>query len=115
LSTERSAFIALVGSVHPKHFVVSDTALIVSYIQASILAHELARKPDRIKEWETVVRAQCSLAVKLRLAPSTRSDPKTIARHLPDTTIPRPWLSAFDDGISETPSSTDDDEAGHDH
>jgi hypothetical protein len=57
---ERSAFIELVGSVDHRHFTQSDSALIVSYVQASLMAHKLARKPDKEQAWERVVRAQAS-------------------------------------------------------
>ncbi|WP_440642069.1 hypothetical protein ACSHT2_13940 [Bradyrhizobium sp. PUT101] len=81
----------MVGSVDHRHFVKSDVLLIVSYIQAAMLARSLARKPTRIKEWELAVRAQSALAVKLRLTPSSRSDHKTIARRLPERDGPFPW------------------------
>jgi hypothetical protein len=105
LSAERTAFTELVASVHPAHFRQSDVGLVVSYIQATILAHKLGRKPDKAREWEVVVRAQASLAVKLRLAPSARTDPKVIARQMPDN-FPKPWLQYADD---------DDEEVRHDH
>jgi len=68
---ERALFLQLAHSVNPDHFRGSDTELLASYVQSALLARQLARKAarnsDLISEWERSVRAQASLATRLRL------------------------------------------------
>ena len=64
------------------HFQPSDFPLLVSFVQASLLAqqHRNPRTSEQAKIWSTAVRVQSALATKLRLAPNTRLDPKATTR-----------------------------------
>ena len=73
----------LVDSCAPDHFRPSDTPILQSYISATLIARANASKPKQFAIFEKAARLQKSLATSLRLAPSTRSDPKTIARQNP--------------------------------
>ena len=67
-------FIEIVADRDARHFVESDGPLLVSYVQASLMARRLAGKLPHVKEWEAAVRCQMALATKLRLAPHARMD-----------------------------------------
>ena len=88
---ERILFDELVGACDPRHFVTSDLPLLASFVAASLIAREAAKDPEKIATWEKAVRLQATLATKLRLAPSTRLDPKTVARRNPERRGPYPW------------------------
>ncbi|MGB9394444.1 MAG: hypothetical protein WCB32_06625 [Pseudolabrys sp.] len=75
-------FTELVAACDARHFVESDLPLLVSYVQATLLSRSTARDPDKIAIWEKATRMQATLATRLRLAPQSRTDPKTIARGL---------------------------------
>jgi hypothetical protein len=77
---ERTAFTALVNACDPRHFVEADLPLLVSFVQATLLARMLAKDASKISQWDKVVRAQMALARSLRLTPQSRTDPKTLAR-----------------------------------
>ena len=81
-NAERKLFDSIVASCDARHFRNSDIALLVSFVQASLLSHRLGRKGD-IGDWERVTRTQASLATRLRLTPASRTDPKTLARQTP--------------------------------
>jgi hypothetical protein len=82
--------------------VQSDLPLLVSYVQATLLARRaataLAKDISMIAIWEKATRMQATLATRLRLAPQARSDPKTIARgsanHNPSAydSMEKPWM-----------------------
>lgn len=87
---ERSAFTELVECCAPEHFRESDTPLLISYVQATVIARGAAHDPKRAALWERAVRMQAMLATRLRLSPQSRSDPKTVARQqVPQG--PWPW------------------------
>jgi len=77
---ERSLFDFIVDASPPLHFAVSDTPLLVSYVQATLMARSVAKPPTKLAEFERVVRLQAMLATKLRLSPQTRLNPETLAR-----------------------------------
>jgi hypothetical protein len=87
---ERMLFTELVAACDARHFVESDLPLLVSYVQATLLSRSTARDPDKIAIWEKATRMQATLATRLRLAPQSRTDPKTIARGL-QRLGPQPW------------------------
>lgn len=66
---EKALFTELINGTDSRHWRPSDVPLLVSYCQASISTHKLARSSARIADWERSARVQMSLAVKLRLCP----------------------------------------------
>ena len=84
-------FVELINACSPQHFVQSDLPLLVSYVQATLLARSMARDPEKIAVWEKAVRMQATLATRLRLAPQARTDPKSIARQAARRLGPPPW------------------------
>ena len=91
---ERLLFDFIVDASPPHHFRDSDQPLLVSYVQACLMARDAAKTPAKIAIFERVVRLQVTLATKLRLSPQTRLDPKTLARQYAnfDPHEPTPWL-----------------------
>lgn len=76
---ERALFAEIVASRDPRHFVESDLPLLVSYVQATLMAHAMAREAGKTADWEKAVRVQAMLARSLRLTPQSRMDPKVSA------------------------------------
>src|SRR5262245_56659012 len=84
----------LVGSCDPHHFNHADVELLRTYVEAAVLAQEAyaqMREHGRIvggkvSPWFTLLekstRTLASLAPRLRLGPSARTDPRTTARQL---------------------------------
>jgi hypothetical protein len=98
---ERVVFEAIIASCDARHFQESDVPLLVSYTQATLLAHKLGRTPSRIREWEVACRTALALARSLRLCPHSRTDPKVIARMRPQGPMPwddegGPWSTKYD-------------------
>jgi hypothetical protein len=64
------------------HFQPSDFPLLISFVQASLLAqqHRNPKSADEARIWHTAIKAQGTLATKLRLCPNTRIDRKTATR-----------------------------------
>jgi hypothetical protein len=91
---ERDLFKELVAACDTRNLAKSDLPLLVAYVQASLIsqsaARAAARDPTRIVAWEKACRMQVMLATKLRLAPQSRSDPKTVGRRQPPPGL-RPW------------------------
>jgi hypothetical protein len=91
---ERTLFVELVESCAPSHFVESDLPLLVSFVQATLLVRRAATgmidDPDLIAVFEKAVKLQATLATRLRLAPQSRLDPKSVARQQPYSG-PKPW------------------------
>jgi hypothetical protein len=91
---EQALFTEIVDACDVRHFRVQDLPMLSSYVQACFLARTTAKcaadDPEMVTIWVTAVRAQLTLATKLRLTPQTRSDPKTLARKEPYVG-PRPW------------------------
>ena len=104
---EKALFDELVRSSDPQHFVPSDKPLLVSFVQATLLARSLAStaakpsKPDPtvIGSWEKVTRVMAMLATRLRLAPQARNDPKTVGVRQRNAalSIKPPWADEDDD------------------
>ena len=87
---ERALFIEIIDATDTRHFRPTDTPLLVSYVQATLLARSTAHDPHKVATWEKAVRVQVSLATRLRLSPQSRTDPKTIGRQ--QTPVGRkPW------------------------
>jgi len=79
-------FLRIVDSSGPDHFRQNEVELLVSYVQATLLVRDSIRRKE-INDWEKAVRVQLSLS--MRLAPSTRVDPKTLGRvHIDDRKPP---------------------------
>jgi hypothetical protein len=81
---EQSLFDFIVDASPSHHFTDSDVPLLVSFVEASLLARTFARIPTKVSIWERAVPVQAMLATKLRLSPQTRLDPKTLARQYAD-------------------------------
>jgi hypothetical protein len=81
---EARLFRDVVASCAPEHFVASDAPLLATYVQSVLLsrraAADLAADPRALSRWERVTGMQASLALRLRLAPSSRSHPERVAR-----------------------------------
>jgi hypothetical protein len=77
---ERALFLQLVNACSPNHLRAADTPLLITYVQAALLARELGRDPKKTREWERAARTMAALAVRLRLTPQSRKRPETIAR-----------------------------------
>jgi hypothetical protein len=81
-------FNKVVTSCHPDHFVQSDWPLIVSYVQATLIARRYAKgKLKDPKHWSAAIRVQTMLARSLRLAPHSRSGPKAVAHRAPNFSV----------------------------
>lgn len=88
----RAVFVDHVNANDPKHFVRSDTALLVEYATASVMARRAAEALEREglvvagrpNPWlvvqEKQVRAMTALAMRLRLAPQSRIDARGAGR-----------------------------------
>src|SRR5262249_55257008 len=91
---ERTLFVQIVEACAPTHFVPSDLPLLVSFVQATLLSRQAVTKassdPGMLALWEKATRMQATLATRLRLAPQSRIDPKTLARQQP-LPFPKPW------------------------
>jgi phage terminase small subunit len=89
---ERRRFVDLVSACDPEHFRASDLPLVCRFVEADALAEQAARElrtngavsDGRASPWlvvqEKAVRALTALALRLRLSPQSRTDPKTLAR-----------------------------------
>ena len=86
--TEKAVFIELATTAG--HFVPTDAGLLASLAQATVMARNAARDPDKSVVWERAVKMQAMLSTKLRLTPQARCDPKTVGRR-PQRGFPAPW------------------------
>jgi hypothetical protein len=92
LSTAESMlFNELVSACDSSHFRLSDLPLLISYVQATLIAQAASSNPDKITIWEKAVRMQATLATRLRLAPQSRIDPKTLGREQHVVGLRKPW------------------------
>src|SRR4029079_15810857 len=66
---ERILFDQITGACDARHFVESDLPLLVSFVQATLMARNSANAPSRILLWQKAVRMQAILATRLRLSP----------------------------------------------
>jgi hypothetical protein len=85
---ECKLFEQLIAAADPRHFRESDSPLLVSLVQATLMAHKLGRDPSKVAEWEKATRVQAMLATKLRMTPQARTDPKVIARMQQNGIVP---------------------------
>ena len=88
---EKKVFDDMIASVDRRHFVESDTPLLVSYVQATIMACQAARSPLQIGLFERAVKVQVMLARSLRLSPRTRIDGRKAGRLQAPLAGPAPW------------------------
>ena len=88
---EKKLFDDMIASVDRRHFVKSDTPLLVSYVQATIIACQAARSPLQIGLFERAVKVQVMLARSLRLSPRTRIDGRKTGRLQAPLAGPAPW------------------------
>jgi phage terminase small subunit len=106
---EAQRFADLAAACDPEHFRESDLPLLVRYVEADLLAEQAARElrkdgpvvDGRASPWlivqEKSVRAMVALAMRLRLSPQSRIDPKAVGRKQPVQHWP--WLDELrDDG-----------------
>ena len=92
LSAEEAAlFTEVIGACDVSHFRKSDEPLLVAFVQATLMSREAAHDPSKILVWEKVTRMQATLATRLRLAPQSRLDPKTVGRHAEPPRGPKLW------------------------
>lgn len=77
---ERRLFNQITAACSADHFRESDIPLLANYVAVTLLTQSTRNKPSKFGVFEKACRLQKSLATSLRLAPSTRADPKTIAR-----------------------------------
>ena len=84
---------SVVSACEPTHFSVADEALLSAYCGSVVLERraslELRRAPvqaGKLSPWlavhEKAIRALSTLAVRLRLGPAARLDPRTAARRM---------------------------------
>jgi hypothetical protein len=80
----RKIFVEVVASCDPQHFRQADVPLLISYATATNLARcyasNIGEDATALKAWTECTKLQISLATKLRLTPSSRTDPKTVGR-----------------------------------
>jgi phage terminase small subunit len=93
---EKRVFADIVAACRAKHFTPADEPLLVSYVQATVLARASIKKARKDRGalacWEKATRMQAVLATKLRLAPQSRLDQKAVARGLPSMPVAaKPW------------------------
>jgi hypothetical protein len=84
---EKQVFAELAAT---RHFVPTDSGLLASLAQATVMARGAARDPANSAAWERAVKVQAMLSTKLRLTPQARTDPKTVGRRQ-DRWFPAPW------------------------
>jgi len=88
---EASLFAEVVAACDVGHFRKSDEPLLVAFVQATLMSREAAHNPSNIMVWEKATRMQATLATRLRLAPQSRIDPKTLGRQSEPPRGPMPW------------------------
>jgi hypothetical protein len=86
---ERECFVELIDVCSQRHFVASDEPLLVSFVQATLLARRTAHDPEKYATWTQAVRTQAMLATRLGWQP--RRGP--IRR--PGAASAVPWPSAM--------------------
>src|SRR4029450_3460725 len=98
---ERSVVVGLVTACDPDHFRASDLPFLVRYTESIVLADQAAlelRRGAVVKgkssPWLAVqreaIKGMGALAMRLRLSPQSRMDPKTLGRKQPRQG-PAPW------------------------
>lgn len=100
---ERAVFLDIVSACDPKHFRRSDLPLLIRYVESCALADSAAQhlrvegavsqfgKPSPwLIAQEKAIRSMIALSMRLRLAPQSRIDPKTLGRQRPNADA-KPW------------------------
>jgi len=99
---ELELFCSIVGGCDAGHFRETDLPLLSRYCEATVLAEQAALElrngavlDGKPSPWivvqEKCVRAMVSLSMRLRLAPQSRIDPKTLGRRPEPPRGPMPW------------------------
>lgn len=88
--SELILFDELVSACSPCSLVESDVPLLVSYVQATLIARDAAHDPKKFGAFERAVKMQATLATRLRLTPHSRITPRTAGRQQ-EPQYPRPW------------------------
>jgi hypothetical protein len=94
---EKKLFAEIVGACRAKHFTASDEPLIISYVQATLLARRSIKRAGKdraaLATWERSTKIAGTLATKLRLCPQSRIDAQSVGRGRPSLPVgePRPW------------------------
>jgi hypothetical protein len=83
---EAAIFAQVINACSPHHFDERDLPLLISYVQATVMAHRMAGHPDKAAIWERATRLQMALATKLRITPQARMD-RTLAHLQPGNTV----------------------------
>ena len=83
---ERSLFLELTQACAAEHFVRSDLPLLTSFVQAVQLSRSAIRRAGEdsaaLQQWDRATKMVGMLATRLRLSPQSRSEPRSVARHL---------------------------------
>lgn len=83
---QRELFNNIVESCRPDHFVPSDQVLLSAYIQSAFINQDAGRRmvtePKMIRVFESSAKTMAMLSMRLRLAPQSRTQPKTAARNV---------------------------------
>jgi hypothetical protein len=81
----RALFVQIVASSPSRQFVETDSLLLASFVEATLLARSVVRKaardPRALSTWEKATRTQTMLARALRLTVQSRLDPKVVGRN----------------------------------
>lgn len=88
---ERILFDELVDACSTRSLVEFDVPLLVSYVQATLIARDAAHDPQKFGAFERAVKMQATLATRLRLTPHSRISPRTAGRQQEQPQWPRPW------------------------
>lgn len=81
-------FVEIVGANDTRSLVRSDVPLLISFVQATLLARQSACA-NKVDVFERAVRMQAMLATRLRLSPQARITARTAGRQ--QYTGPAPW------------------------
>lgn len=96
---ERNEFNRIVAACAPEHFRESDISLLENFVGLTLLCRATRNKPKQFAVFKEAVKLHKDLSVKLRLAPSTRSHHRTVARDgagqpTSNETVP-PWEEPY--------------------
>lgn len=98
-----SLFREIVASVDSSHWRPADAHLVEQYAQSLLLARQAYQMlaiegpvvGARANPWNVVLekahRSSVALSMRLRLAPQSRIDPKTVGRASRTAGVPKPW------------------------
>ena len=93
---ERKEFNRIVATCAPEHFRESDVSLLENFVGLTLLCRATRNKPKQFSVFKEAVKLHKDLSVKLRLAPSTRSHHRTVARDgAGQPNKPPPWDTPY--------------------